>query len=200
MPDALARGELLYRDVVYWFGPFTPYFQAVFLRVLGSSFTALVVAGAVAGVAVLALLFAVLRRVAGRFAAAQWTALAIPVLLFMPNAGGDPARHGIPHLARRRIRAGRRSARLGHGPAAMAAPVAAGVCAGLAGLCRTEWGVVAARCGGARVRRASAAQAATASSMRCSSPSPAARRSAPDSATSCTTRARPRSWTMGTSC
>src|SRR5262249_19187405 len=36
VPDALASGGLLYRDVVYWFGPFTPYFQAAFLRVLGS--------------------------------------------------------------------------------------------------------------------------------------------------------------------
>jgi hypothetical protein len=26
--DALARGEMLYGDVLYWFGPFTPYFQA----------------------------------------------------------------------------------------------------------------------------------------------------------------------------
>ena len=49
VPDALARGELLYRDVVYWFGPFTPYFQAAFLRAFGSGFTALVAAGAVAG-------------------------------------------------------------------------------------------------------------------------------------------------------
>ena len=28
VPDALARGELLYRDVAYWFGPFTPYWHA----------------------------------------------------------------------------------------------------------------------------------------------------------------------------
>ena len=38
VPDALARGDLLYRDVVYWFGPFTPYFQAAFMRLFGSSY------------------------------------------------------------------------------------------------------------------------------------------------------------------
>ena len=48
VPDALARGELLYRDVVYWFGPFTPYVHAALFRILGSSFATLVVAGALA--------------------------------------------------------------------------------------------------------------------------------------------------------
>src|SRR5207249_10307282 len=38
VPDALARGDLLYRDVVYWFGPFTPYFHAAFFALFGSSF------------------------------------------------------------------------------------------------------------------------------------------------------------------
>jgi len=42
VPDALARGDLLYRDVVYWFGPFTPYFHAAFFRIFGSSFSTLV--------------------------------------------------------------------------------------------------------------------------------------------------------------
>jgi hypothetical protein len=144
VPDALARGELLYRDVVYWFGPFTPYFQAAFLRVFGSGFPALVVAGAVSAAGVLAALYLVLRRVAGRRAASVWTALAIPALVFMPNAGGALLGMGyrIWHAA-------------GFALAAVAlasgAPrsrrdlwmIAAGACAGLAGLCRTEWGLVA---------------------------------------------------------
>ena len=88
VPDALARGELLYRDVVYWFGPFTPYFQAAFLRVFGSGFPSLVIAGAAAAAAALAVLHWTLRKVTGRAEAALWTALAIPVLVFMPNAGG----------------------------------------------------------------------------------------------------------------
>ena len=87
VPDALARGELLYRDVVYWFGPFTPYFQAAFLRVFGSGFPALVIAGSVAAVAALVVLHWTLRKVTGRVEAALWTALAIPTLVFMPDAG-----------------------------------------------------------------------------------------------------------------
>ena len=147
VPDALARGQMLYRDVVYWFGPFTPYFQAAFLKVFGSSFTALVVAGAVAGLAVLALSFAALRRVAGGRAAARWAALAIPVLLFMPNAGGVLLGMGyrIWHAAGFAL-AGTLLASGGGRPRWRA--LAAGACAGLAGLCRTEWGVVAAAAAG----------------------------------------------------
>ena len=148
VPDALARGEMLYRDVVYWFGPFTPYFQAAFLRVFGSSFSALVVAGAAAGLAVLTLLFAVLRRVAGRRDAARWAALAIPVLVFMPNAGGVLLGMGyrIWHAAGFALASVLLAAGAGRSRARGA--LLAGVCAGLAGLCRTEWGLVAAAAAG----------------------------------------------------
>ena len=112
VPDALARGELLYRDVVYWFGPLTPYVQAAFLRVFGSNFASLVVAGAVSAVAGAR---PSLPRTASRDAEARGGAL---------DGSGDPgarlhaqrrrgaARDGIPHLARRGVRAGRRGDRL----------------------------------------------------------------------------------------
>ncbi|HZI67356.1 MAG TPA: hypothetical protein VFF17_12395, partial [Thermoanaerobaculia bacterium] len=89
VPDALARGDLLYRDVVYWFGPFTPYFHAAFFEVLGSSFRTLVVAGIAGSIGVLAALHFALRAVTGKREALAWTALAVPVLVFMPNAGGS---------------------------------------------------------------------------------------------------------------
>ena len=144
VPDALARGELLYRDVVYWFGPFTPYFQAAFLRVFGSSFSALVVAGAVTAIAVLAVLYAVLRKVTGKSEAAQWAALAVPALVFMPNAGGVLLGMGyrIWHAAGFALAGVLLGAGAGRSRARRA--LSAGVCAGLAGLCRTEWGLVAA--------------------------------------------------------
>ncbi len=88
VPDALSRGELLYRDVVYWFGPFTPYFHSLFFRALGSSFRSLVVAGVVGAAGVLACLHYALRQVTGRREAWGWTILAVPLLVFMPNAGG----------------------------------------------------------------------------------------------------------------
>jgi len=144
VPDALARGELLYRDVVYWFGPFTPYFHAAFFRVFGSSFSSLVAAGAVASVGTLAALFFALTRVTERRDAALWTALAIPALVFMPHAGGSILGMGYRMwhaatfaLLAVAVAAGARWRREAWRVAA------AGCLAGLAGLCRTEWGIAA---------------------------------------------------------
>jgi hypothetical protein len=144
VPDALSRGGLLYRDVVYWFGPFTPYFHAAFFEVLGSSFRTLVVAGVVGSIGVLAALHVALRTVTEKAEAALWTALAVPALVFMPNAGGSILGMGyrmwhaaafamlaVAVLVRRGESRGSRSLAL------------AGALAGLAGLCRTEWGIAA---------------------------------------------------------
>jgi len=149
VPDALSRGERLYRDVVYWFGPFTPHFQAAFLRVFGSGFGSLVVAGAISAAVAIALLLVVLRRVTGRREAALWTALAIPALVFMPNAGGALLGMGfrIWHAAAFALAA----VALASSPVSTrsrAVPFLAGGTAGLAGLCRTEWGLAAAAAAG----------------------------------------------------
>ena len=146
VPDTLARGEMLYRDVVYWFGPLTPYLQAVSFRVFGSSFAALVAAGAAAGVAVLFLLHALLRRVTGAMEAMLWTGLAIPTLLFMPNAGGIFLGMGyrIWHAAAFAMAGVVMASRSGGARTRRLRVALAGVSAGLAGLCRTEWGVAAA--------------------------------------------------------
>lgn len=146
VPDALARGELLYRDVVYWFGPLTPYFQAGFLRAFGSGFPALVLAGAVTAMGCLATLFAAVRLAAGRRAALAWTALAIPALVFMPNAGGALLGMGyrIWQAAFFALLAVFLAARAPsrRAPAGLLA-AAAGACGALSGLCRTEWGLAA---------------------------------------------------------
>ncbi len=142
VPDALARGELLYRDVVYWFGPLTPYIQAAFFRAFGSSFSTLVLAGSVAAAAVLAALHFALRRVTVRSEAALVTALAVPVLVFMPNAGGPLLGMGyrIWHAATFALLAiALATARRRVGPGRA---VLAGALCGLAGLCRTEWGAI----------------------------------------------------------
>ncbi|MEP6994753.1 MAG: hypothetical protein ABI968_09555 [Acidobacteriota bacterium] len=144
VPDALSRGGLLYRDVVYWFGPFTPYFQALFFRLFGSGFASLVAAGAATAAGTLAALYAVLARVTGRRDARLWTALAIPALVFMPNAGGallgmgyriwQAGAFALAAVAVAASTTGKRSQRTA---------LLAGVLAGLSGLCRTEWGVAA---------------------------------------------------------
>ncbi len=142
--DALARGQVLYRDVVYWFGPFTPYFQAAFFRLFGSSFSTLALSGLAGAFGVLRALYFALARVTGRREAGLWTALAIPALVFMPNSGGailgmgyriwHPAGFALSGCALASLPGSRGNALRCFG---------AGVCAGLAGLCRTEWGVIA---------------------------------------------------------
>ena len=145
VPDAIARGQTLYGDVVYWFGPFTPYWQAAFLRTLGSGFPALVAAGAVTAAGVLAVLFVLLRRVTDRRSAGIWTALAIPALVFMPNAGGALLGMGYRiWQAAGFALAAVAFAASGNPRRRTLALLAAGACAGLSGLCRTEWGLAAA--------------------------------------------------------
>ncbi len=142
VPDALARGDLLYRDVVYWFGPFTPYFHAMFFRLFGSGLRTLVSAGIVGAAGVLGCLHLALLRVTGRREAWGWTVLAVPALVFMPNAGGailgmgyrmwHAAGFGLLAVSLASGRVPRRQAFRSAG---------AGLCAALAGLCRTEWGL-----------------------------------------------------------
>lgn len=166
VPDTLARGGLLYRDVVYWFGPFTPYFQAAFFRAFGSSLGTLVLSGAVASAAVLAALHAALRLVTDRREALLWTALAVPALVFMPNAGGSLLGMGyrIWHAAAFTLAAIVVSSRA-KPPRAVLALLGAGALAGLAGLCRTEWGLVAAGAAGlCRIARAGRVRDAVAES------------------------------------
>ncbi len=146
VPDALSRGELLYRDVAYWFGPLTPYLHAAFFSALGSSFTTLVVAGCVGAAAALAALYLALRRVTegSPGQALLWTALAIPALVFMPNAGGAILGMGfrIWHAATCGLLAIVLASRAESRGQDLAA-VAAGALAALSGLCRTEWGLAA---------------------------------------------------------
>lgn len=146
VPDAISRGQLLYRDVVYWFGPFTPYFQAAFFRAFGSSLATLVLSGAAAACGTLAVLYLAARRVAGRAEAACAAALAIPVFVFMPNAGGPLLGMGyrIWHAATFGLLAIAVACRRPHaGGSGGLRLVSAGALAALAGLCRTEWGLVA---------------------------------------------------------
>ncbi|MET0620853.1 MAG: hypothetical protein ABW056_11275 [Thermoanaerobaculia bacterium] len=142
--DSLARGQLLYRDVVYWFGPFTPYFQSIFLRVFGSSFVSLVISGIVGSLGTLAALYWALRRVSGRREAFLWTALAIPVLIFMPNSGGAILGMGYRswHPASFSLLAVACAAAIDRRSAVPRAVLVGTLCA-FAGLSRTEWGLMA---------------------------------------------------------
>jgi hypothetical protein len=142
LAQGLSRGKLLYRDIHYWSGPIAIYFQAAFFRVFGASFGTLALAGSTISLALLAVLWVSLRRVTGRAEAALWTALAVPAVIFMPNAGGvlvgmsyrAAAVFGLAALATLVARRRPTSGRL----------LAAGTLAGLSGLCRTEYGLCVA--------------------------------------------------------
>jgi hypothetical protein len=144
VPDALSRGELLYRDVVYWFGPLTPYWHAFVFRLFGSGFGMLALAGVLGAVAVCLALYFALRRVTDPVQSALWTALAVPALVFMPNAGGAILGMGYRmwHAAAMALLAVT-LASSGEPGASRRRFVVAGALAGLSGLCRTEWGVIA---------------------------------------------------------
>ncbi len=142
LPDALARGELLYRDVVYWVGPLTPYLHAAWLRLFGSSFSTLAMAGAFDSLAMLGALFLALRLVASRRQASLWTALAIPVIVFMPGSGGLLIGMGYRQAATFALLALTLACRRPAHDRAAALAGSGGLC-GLAGLCRTEWGIAA---------------------------------------------------------
>jgi hypothetical protein len=143
IPDTIARGELLYRDVVYWFGPFTPYVHGSLFRVFGSSYSTLILAGVIGSIGTLAALFYALGRVAPRSEALFWTALAIPALVFMPNSGG--AILGMGYRMWHAATFGLLAVAVVSRPA-VGRPwwntALAGALAGLAGLCRTEWGLL----------------------------------------------------------
>jgi hypothetical protein len=140
VPDGLARGELLYRDVVYWFPPLTPYLHAALFRAFGSGFGTLVLAGILTALATIAALWLALRKVTGRREALLWCAVAVPALVFMPAGGGAIIGMGY------RIWQAAALTLLAVGLAAKGRPtpagaLAAGLLSGLAGLCRTEWGL-----------------------------------------------------------
>ncbi|HEY7368484.1 MAG TPA: glycosyltransferase family 39 protein, partial [Thermoanaerobaculia bacterium] len=147
VPDGLSRGELLYKDVIYWFPPLTPYLHAGLFRLLGSDFRTLALAGCLTAAASIAALSFALRRITGRREAFLWCAIAVPALVFVRWGGGAIIGMGfrIWQAAAFTLCAAALASR---GRANLRTAVVAGVLSGLAGLCRTEWGLASlAACG-----------------------------------------------------
>ncbi|MGA2032203.1 MAG: hypothetical protein ABSG68_08115 [Thermoguttaceae bacterium] len=70
VPWLLLQGAHLYRDVAYFNGPLSPYVNAAVFSLLGPSIRSLLIANAVVLACIAALLFYLLRRIAGRACAA----------------------------------------------------------------------------------------------------------------------------------
>ncbi len=69
VPWRLAEGDVLYRDVAYFTGPLSPYFNAAVFRIFGASFLALVIANLVVLGGIAVLLHRRVERMAGALAA-----------------------------------------------------------------------------------------------------------------------------------
>lgn len=80
VPWRLAEGDVLYRDVAYFTGPLSPYFNAAVFRVFGASLLALVVANLTVLTGIAVLLHRLVARIAGDLAAAA--ALVVFLTLF----------------------------------------------------------------------------------------------------------------------
>lgn len=99
----LAEGEVLQRDVAYFNGPLSPYWNALVLRIFGTSVLALCLANLALVAATAALLHRVLARVAGAFGAFTGVALFLGVFAFgqYTGAGGynwiAPYSHELTH-------------------------------------------------------------------------------------------------------
>lgn len=87
VPWRLAAGETLYRDVAYWSGPLSPYWNALWFRAFGASLATLYAVNALVGVAVCALLHRLLARVGDGFGATAACLLFVLLFAFSQYVG-----------------------------------------------------------------------------------------------------------------
>src|SRR5205807_8186025 len=73
VPWQLAQGKSLYRDIAYFNGPLSPYFNSILFRIFGSSLMALVWANIAILAAVVVMLHRLSARIGDEFAATAAT-------------------------------------------------------------------------------------------------------------------------------
>ena len=103
VPWRLAAGQVLYRDVAYFNGPLSPYWNSFWFRLFGVSFTTLIVSNLLCVAALTAMLYAILREIGSTLSAT--IACVVFVLLFafgnlVPNGNYNfmaPYSHDLTH-------------------------------------------------------------------------------------------------------
>jgi hypothetical protein len=80
VPWRLAAGQVLYRDLAYFNGPLSPYWNSLWFRLFGVSLTTLIVSNFLCVAALTAMLYAILREVGSTLSATM--ACVVFVLLF----------------------------------------------------------------------------------------------------------------------
>jgi 4-amino-4-deoxy-L-arabinose transferase-like glycosyltransferase len=103
VPWRLAAGQVLYRDIAYFNGPVSPYWNALWFRLFGVSFATLIAANVLCIAAVAALLYRLLCEVGSRASATAAGVLFMTVFAFgtlLSNGNYNyvaPYSHDLPH-------------------------------------------------------------------------------------------------------
>lgn len=146
VPERLAAGEVIYRDLRYFYGPLSPWLHALGYRVFGPSLGVLYASGLASSALLLLALYAVGRRLGSRTAGLLAALLVCADLMFIPGHTNSfsyvfpyafPALHGL--LAATIALAAALGAVAGGG---VVRCVVAGLAAGIAVVTKQDWGAV----------------------------------------------------------
>ena len=85
LPLRLLRGELLYRDIHYLYPPLSPYFNALLYRIFGVQLEVLNVSGVICSLVIVALCYAIARRILREGEATLATLAIIVWCIFKPE-------------------------------------------------------------------------------------------------------------------
>ncbi|HYM10620.1 MAG TPA: glycosyltransferase family 39 protein [Bryobacterales bacterium] len=88
VPQLLLQGRTLYHGVMYQFGPFAPWFHWLLFRVFSPSTTVILIAGAVAGCAIVCLTFLLAREILPAGAAATAALVVLAHAVYAPHNMG----------------------------------------------------------------------------------------------------------------
>jgi hypothetical protein len=78
----LSLGKVLFRDVAYYDGPLAPYSNALLIKIFGASLVPILIANFLIFVATLFLLYKLVERISGRFAATTGTVVVVAICGF----------------------------------------------------------------------------------------------------------------------
>lgn len=145
VPERLAAGDVIYRDVRYFYGPLSPYLHALGYRLFGPRLAVLYASGLVSSALLLVALYALGRRLGSRAAALLAALLVCADLMFIPghtNSFSYPFPYAFAALHGLLLCTVALAAALGVlAGSGVASAMVAGVAAGLAITTKQEWGV-----------------------------------------------------------
>ncbi|MBN2036999.1 MAG: glycosyltransferase family 39 protein [Chitinispirillaceae bacterium] len=81
IPWRIVSGEILYRDISHFFGPFSHYFNALFFYLFGSSYTTLIFVNIALSILLIAILYRLVSRSCDHFTAFVCSSVVITVFL-----------------------------------------------------------------------------------------------------------------------